>query len=139
MATQGIVADGTTVVFGGASLGEIMSLSGTRSRRIKEVLSTGSADGAVERLAGALDEGTISIHTVYDGSAAGAYNSINTKFQTDPPVAETLLITFKDTSSISVSALLADLSVPSFNAGDDVLECDMTLALSGKATYTDVA
>jgi len=139
MATKAIVADGTTVTFNGNTLGEIMSLSGSRSRNVKEVLSTSSASGAVERLCGALNEGPVSMHLIYDGSNAGVYNDFNTDFVADPATQSTLLITYKDTSSLSVSAFISELGVPSFNEGDGTVEVDITFAPTGLATYTDVA
>ena len=53
-------------------------------------------------------------------------------------VIPVLLVTYKDTSSAAVSALIADLSLPAWSEGDGTLEFDITLALSGKITFTDV-
>jgi len=139
MATKAIVADGTVVSFAAVTIGEVISLSGTRSRNVKEVLSTSSASGAVERLCGALNNGPVSMHIMYDGSAAGVYNTLNTAFIADPVVPATLLITYKDTSLITGTAFISELGVPSFNEADGTVEVDITFAPTGVMTYTDVA
>jgi hypothetical protein len=138
MATNAIVADGTVVTFNAVTIGEVMSLSGSRSRNVHEVLSTDSTDGAIERLCGALNEGPVTMRIIYDGSAAGVYNTLNTAFTADPATSATLLITYKDTSNISATAFISELGTPSFNEGDGTVEVDVTFAVSGKATYTDV-
>lgn len=137
MATNAITLTGATLVFNSNTIGEIMSISGNRNRNINEVLSADSTDNAVEKIAGSLNEGDVTIHIVYDGSNAGVYNDLNTDFQAGTKAA--LLITLSDTSSFSASAIVSSLGDPSAGAGDGILELDVTFAISGKVTYTDVA
>jgi hypothetical protein len=137
MTTNARTALGTVLTFNTNTLGEIMSLSGTRSRRIIEILSCDSTDEAVEKIAGALNEGEVTFHLVYDGSDQGVYNKMNTDFQAKTKA--TCLITYPDTSSHSCSGIISSLGLPSFSEADGSLEVDVTIAFSGKATYTDVA
>jgi len=136
MATNAITALGTVVTFDSATIGEIMSLTGNRSCRIIDILSCDSTNSAVEKIAGALNEGDVTVHIVYDGSSGGVYNTLNTKYQAR--TKGTLLITYSDTSSHSIDAIISSLGTPSFSEGDGTVELDVTFALSGSATFTDV-
>lgn len=137
MGTNAQTALGVVLTFNGNTLGEIMSLSGTRSRRIIDILSCDSTDDAVEKIAGALNEGEVTFHIVYDGSDQGVYNDLNTDFQAGSK--GTGLITYPDTSSHSCDGIISSLGLPSFSEADGSVEVDVTIAYSGKATYTDVA
>lgn len=137
MTTNARTALGVVLTFNNNTLGEIMSLSGTRTRRIIEILSCDSTDDAVEKIAGALNEGEVTFHLVYDGSDQGVYNKMNTDFQAKTKA--TCLITYPDTSSNSCTGIISSLSLPSFSEADGSIEVDVTIAFSGKATYTDVA
>jgi len=137
MTTNAITAMGTVLTFDTETIGEVMSLTGTRSRRIVDILSCDSTNEAVEKIAGALNEGEVTVHIVYDGSDAGVYNILNTKFLAKTNA--TLLITYPDTSSHSCNAIISSLGLPSFSEADGPIELDVTLALSGQATFTDVA
>lgn len=140
MTTNAITALGTVLTFDGITVGEIQSVSGARTRRIIEILSCDSSDSAVEKIAGALNEGEITFHCIYDGSAAGVYNQLNTAFQaaTPTPMA-TGLITYPDTSNHSCKGIISSLGLPSFSEADGEISIDVTIAFSGKATYTDKA
>lgn len=138
MASNRITALGTTFVFDGLTIGEVMDAAPSpRTCNIQPILSVDSTDNYVEKIAGALDEGEISLHIVYDGSAGGVYNMLNTKFQAR--TSGTLLITFSDTSSYSCTAIISSLDKPGYGAADAFVEGNVTLAISGKATFTDVA
>ncbi len=100
-------------------------------------MSCDSTDDAVEKIAGALNEGEATFHCVYDGSNAGVYNLLNTDFLAKTKA--TLLITYPDTSNHSVTGIISSLSLPSFSEADGEISVDVTIACSGKATYTDVA
>ena len=79
----------------------------------------------------------MTIHLYYDGSAAGIYNSLNTKLLAR--TTGTLLITHSDTSNLSCDAIISSLGEPSFGEAGGPVEIDVTFARSGKVTYTDVA
>ena len=136
MGTNAITALGTVLTFNNNTIGEIQSLSGSRTRNIIGILSVDSTDEAVEKIAGALNEGEVTFHCIYDGSAGGVYNDLNTDFLAK--VKATCLITYPDTSNHSCSGIISSLSLPSFSEADGEFSVDVTIALSGKATYTDV-
>ena len=138
MGSKKITALGTTFVFDGLTIGEVMDAPpAPRTCNVIPILSVDSTDNYVEKLAGALDEGDITMHIVYDGSAGGVYNTLNTKFQAR--TSGTLLITLSDTSSFSCTAIISSLDKAGFGAADAFIEGNVTLAISGKATFTDVA
>ena len=136
MTTNAQTAMGVVVTFDVDTIGEIMSLTGARSRRIIDILSCDSTNQAVEKIAGALNEGSATMHLIYDGSAAGVYNKLNTHLQSKTKAA--LLITYPDTSNHSCTALISSLGLPAFNEADGDIELDVTFEFSGQATYTDV-
>lgn len=137
MTTNAQTALGTVLTFNENTIGEIQSVGGTRSRRIIEILSCDSTDEAVEKIAGALNEGEATFHVVYDGSDAGVYSKLNTDFQAKTKA--TLLITYPDTSNHSVTAIISSLGLPSFSEADGEVSVDVTMACSGKAAYSAVA
>jgi len=138
MSTKAITARGTTFVFDGLTIGEVMDAAPSpRTCNVQPILSCDSTDGFVEKIAGALDEGDITLHIIYDGSNAGVYNALNTKYQAQ--TSGTLLITFSDTSSYSVTAIISSLDKPGFGAADAPVEGNVTLSISGKAAFMDVA
>lgn len=137
MTTKAITALGTVFTFNDNTIGEIMSLSGTRTRRIIEILSTDSTDDAVEKIAGALNEGEVTFHVVYDGTDQGVYNDLNTDYQAGTKAQS--LITYPDTSKHECTGIISSLGLPSFGEADGPVEVDVTIAFSGKATYTDKA
>lgn len=138
MSSNKITALGTSFVFDGLTIGEVMDAPPSpRTCNIQPVLSCDSTDNYVEKIAGALDEGNITLHIVYDGSAGGIYNSLNAKYQAR--TSGTLLITLSDTSNFSCEAIISSLDKPGFGTADAFVEGNITLALSGKATFTDVA
>jgi len=136
MTTNAIKLAGAVLTFNGNTIGEIQSLSGTRTRTIIPIHSCDSVDNAVEKIAGALDEGEVTFHCVYDGSSGGVYNDLNTDFQAG--TKGTCLITYSDTSSHSCDGIISSLGLPS-GESDGEVGVDVTIAFSGKATYTDVA
>jgi len=134
MTTNAITGLGTVLTFNENTIGEIQSVSGTRTRNIREILTVDSTDEAVEKIAGALNEGELTFHLIYDGSNQGVYDKLNTDFQTGTKAA--CLITYPDTSSHQCSGIISSLSLPSFGEADGEVSVDVTIAVSEKATYT---
>jgi len=135
MPTNAQTALGTVLTFNDNTIGEIQSVSGTRSRRIIEILSCDSTDEAVEKIAGALNEGEATFHVVYDGSDDGVYKLLDTDFQAKTKA--NLIITYPDTSNHTVTSIISSLSLPSFSEADGEISFDVTVACSGKAAYVD--
>jgi hypothetical protein len=141
VASNARVALGTVLTFNNNIIGEIQSLSGTRTRRIIDILSCDSTDDAVEKIAGALNEGEVTFHCVYDPTAEGVYNDLNTDFLagTKGTGGNGCLITYPSAGSHLCDGIISSLSLPSFSEADGEISIDVTIALSGKATYTDIA
>ena len=135
MTTNARTSLGVVLTFNGETIGEIQSLSGTRTRRIIEILSTDSSDQAVEKIAGALNEGGVTFHCVYDGSDDGVYKKLDTDFQAGTKAAA--LITYPDTSHHGCQGIISTLGLPSFSVADDETSVDVTIEFSGKAAYVD--
>ncbi len=128
---------GTVLTFGEITVGEIQSISGTRTRNIKEILSCDSTNTGVEKIAGALNEGEVTFHCIYDGPADSVYDQLNTVFQAKTPdPMDTCLIVYPDTNSHSCKGIISSLSLPSFGEADGEVSIDVTIAFSGKAVYT---
>lgn len=137
MTTNARVALGTVLTFNGNTIGEIQNLSGTRTRRIIEILSCDSTDEAVEKIAGALNEGEVTFHCIYDPTDEGVYYDLDVDYQAG--TKGTCLITYPSSGNHSCDGIISSLSVPSFSEADGEMSVDVTIALSGKATFTDIA
>lgn len=135
-ATNAITALGVALTIDTDTIGEIQSLSGARTRRIIEILSCDSTDKAVEKIAGALNEGDVTFHCIYDPSDEGVYKKLNGYYQAG--TEETILITYPSAGSHSCKGIVSSLSLPSFSEADGEVSVDVTIAFSGKATYIDV-
>lgn len=136
MTTNARTALGTVLTFNGNTIGEIQNLAGTRTRRVIEILSCDSTDQAIEKIAGALNEGEVTFHCIYDPTAAGVYNDLNTDFLAK--AVGTCLITYPSAGSHSCSGFISSLSLPSFSEADGEISVDVTIAFSGKAVFTDI-
>lgn len=141
MTTNAIVGLRTTLAFNGNTIGEVVSVSGTRTRRVAEILSCDSTDQAVERIAASLDEGEMTFNCYYDQTAGGSYNDLNTDYQAGTLGTGTITYTSaaSDSSTHSGTGIITSLSVPEFGGPDDPVMITVTIAASGKWTYTDVA
>lgn len=137
MSTNAISGYGATLVFNSNTIGEIMSVSGSRSRTAIEILTCDSTNQAMEVIAGAMNEGEVTFSIIYDGSSGGVYNDLNTDYQAG--TSATATITYSDTSTHAGTAIITNLGAPAFGSPDDPVACDVTLRFSGKCTYTDVA
>ena len=136
MTTNARTALGTVLTFNNNTIGEIQNLAGTRTRRIIDILSCDSTDEAVEKIAGALNEGEVTFHCIYDPTAGGVYNDLNTDFLAKAKA--TCLITYPSAGSHSCTGIISSLSLPSFSEADGEISVDVTIAFSGKAVFTDI-
>lgn len=135
MTTNAITALGVALTIDVDTIGEIQSLSGTKSRRIIEILSCDTTDKAIEKIAGALNEGEVTFHCIYDPSDDGVYKKLDTYYHGG--TSETILITYPNSGSHSCKGIVSSLGLPSFSEADGEISCDVTIAFSGLATYTD--
>ena len=138
MATNGITAIGSTVTFG-SLVGEIGSMSPSgRSCNVIPIFSTDSSNGFVEKIAGQLDDGEVTLDVVYDGTAAGVYNDLDTAYLAK--TVQSLTITYSDASTfVNTAAFISSIDKPGFSAADGEVRFSVTFVYSGKSTYTDVA
>ena len=113
-----------------------MSPSG-RTCNAVPIFSTDSADGFVEKIAGQLDDGEITLDLVYDGSNGGTYNDLNTAYLAK--TVTTLAITYSDTTTFTnTAAFITNLDKPGFSAADGEVRGSVTFAYSGLSTYLDL-
>ena len=84
---------------------------------------------------GLIDNGQINITVIYDGSAGGEANSLDTAFR--GRTAETWTITYKDTSTRVFSGYINALGQET-PQGDKITQ-PVGIKISGAVTFTDVA
>ena len=139
MATNAIKAWGTTVSFDGVTLGEVTGISGSgSSRNIIRVFTCDSANETADKIAGGIDAGTITVGLIYWGSATGPYKTVDSKKNTG--VLGSLVITYKDGSIRTGSALIQNVGEPSFSDPEGaIVAFDVTFDCSGEMEITDTA
>lgn len=138
--TSALKAWGTTLSFDGVTIGEITSFNGTRTREMIEVFTCDSADEAVEYLTSGLNEGSWAFGFVYQPGNAQNYDVLNDKYLQGR--TGTLLVTLAaptgaSSPTLSVSAIISNLSAPGFGSPREVDMGEVTFQTSGKVTYTD--
>jgi len=133
--TKAINALGVVLTFDTDIIGEIQSFGGTRTRRMIEILSCDSTNDAVEKIAGALNEGEVTFHCIYDGGEEGVYKVLDDYYHEG--TEKTVLITYPNTGQHKCTGLISSLSWPSFSEADGEVSIDVTIAFSGKAAFTD--
>ena len=136
MATAATKGFATTVAFNGNTLGEIISVSGTRSRVAIPLHSCDTTNNAIEKIPGSMDEGEITFTLYYSGVSGGSYNDVNTDFLAG--TSGTLLVTGGDTTTWSATGFITGLSMAEFGGPDDPNIVTVTVTISGQFTYTDL-
>ena len=84
---------------------------------------------------GLIDNGEVNLAVVYDGSAGGIADKLNTAFI--GRAAQTWTITYKDTSTRVFSGYIKALGQETPQA--DKIKQAITIKISGAVTFTDVA
>ena len=137
MASAGTHGHETTLVGGSTGdIGNISNITNTQTRDSIDITTMDSADKFREFIAGLADAGELTFTVNYDGSAAGTANDLNTAYQAG--TSETWTVTFPDTSTwVAPGGFITSLghAIPV----DDKITQDVTIKLSGKPTFTDVA
>ena len=139
-ATRAQKAWGCSLSFDGVTIGEIVSMNGSRTRNMIDVFSCDSDDEAVERLTSGLDEGVWSFGFVAQPHNAGNYRVLNDKYLAAEK--KTLLITGptpagESAPTLSVTAIISSLSIPQFGSAREVRMGEVSLTTSGKVAFTD--
>jgi len=137
--SEGILGHDTTLV-GSASgpVGNIVSFGGSgRVRDAVEKTTVESTDKCKEYFAGLLDEGELTAELNYDGADGSTANALNIALQSGDE--ETWTVTLADLSSFSCLGFINNLGIPSFGAPGDKVSQSLSIKLSGKGTFKDVA
>jgi hypothetical protein len=138
--TSAVKAWGTTVAFDGVTIGELTSVSGSRTRNTIDVFTCDSADEAVEILTSGIDEGTVTMGFIHQPGAAENYDVLNDKYLQGRKGS--LVITQPAPAGASAptltgQAIITSLDVPGFGSPREVYAFNVSFRISGKFTYKD--
>jgi len=138
MASDGTHGHGTALVAGtNGTVGNIISVSiDGQTRDAVDISTMDSTSKFREFISGMADAGEVTVEVNYDGSAAGVANDLNTLYQAGA-VATTWTIVFSDTSDFESFGCITNMSVAV--PFDDKITQSITIKLTGKPTFTDVA
>lgn len=126
---------GTTVTFNGNTIGEIEDVGRAgQARSLIKIFTCDSANESAEYLTSGIERGQITFTCVYRGDEPGTYENLQTDF--DAGTSATLLITYANGSTVSVSALIVNLEVAGGTADGGHAQYSVTFQLSGTLTYT---
>jgi len=139
MTTNAIVAAGSTVEYDGVTLGEIQSINGPgATTTMIRVHSCDSTNNKADKLAGAIDEGQVSIKYVFHGTAGNVYGFLRNHQKASS--LKTLKVTYSDGSYEQGSALVVNPTRPSFGDSENtVVETNCTFEWSGDVQFFDTA
>ena len=138
MTTNAMKIWGTTATFNGSLVGEIEDVGkATQSRALIKIFTTDSANESAEYLTSGIERGQLTLQCVYDGEVAGTFSDLQTDF--DAGTKATLLVTYKNGSTKSVTAMIVNLETPGGAADGGHAQYSVTFQLSGTLAYTPVA
>lgn len=137
--SEGILGHGTTLVGSvSGAVGNIVGVGGGgRIRDAVDKSTVESTDKFKEYFAGMADEGELTVELNYDGSDTGVGNLLNIAYQNG--AEETWTVTLSDLSSFACLGFINNLGVPSFGSPGEKVSQSVSIKLSGKGTFTDVA
>jgi predicted secreted protein len=118
------------------TIGEITKLD--VSGRKREMIDTSSCDSSLAFrtfIAGMADEGELSVDVVYDGTAAGVGQKLDSAFESK--VVQTWTITWPDTSTFVCPGHITNLGTAT--TYEKEITQSLTIKLTGNATYTPSA
>ena len=135
MATTAMKIYGTTATFNGNLIGEIEDVGkANQSRSLIKIFTTDSTDESAEYLTSGIERGQLTLQCVYDGDVAGTFYNLQTDF--DAGTSGTLLLTYANNSTKSITALIANLETAGGAADGGHAQISVTFQLSGTLTYT---
>ncbi len=138
MATKAMKIWGTTVSFNGNTIGEIEDVGrANQTRNLIRIMTTDTVNERAEFLASGIDGGQLTLQVVYEGQAGGVYANLLTDFNAG--TVATLLVTYKNGSSKSVNAIIANLETAGGSPDGGHGQFSVTFQLSGDVTYTPAA
>jgi hypothetical protein len=139
MSTNASKGFGTTFVFDGVTIGEVMGFPEATSQLDGvDILTCDSADETADFLEGAFSEGEPSFQFIYNGAQNGNYHALHNKFRQKK--RGDLVVAYKNragtTSSITVPALIRSLSWPGFGSPRDAKVATVGFKTLAKKTFT---
>lgn len=136
MATQGFSGMGATLVFDGATIGEIESIEGGEvTVEFEEILTIDSTNYYADLILTALNSGQTTITCIFQpGNTTGNYAVLKTK--AEARTKATLLLTYLNTANISGQAGIISLGFPSAPDAKGVQRFTATFKRAGEFTYT---
>ena len=138
MAITAMKIYGTTATFNGNLIGEIEDVGkANQSRNLIKIFSTDSTNESAEYLSSGIERGQLTLQCVYDGDVAGNFYKLQTAF--DDGTSATLLITYANASTKSITAVIASLDTAGGAADGGHAQFSVTFQLSGTLTYTPAA
>jgi len=138
MATTAMKIWGTTATFNGNLIGEIEDVGkANQSRNLIKIFTTDSTNESAEYLSSGIERGQLTLQCVFDGDVAGNFYNLQTAF--DAGTEGTLLITYPNGSTKSITALISGLDTAGGAADGGHAQFSVTFQLSGTLTYTPAA
>jgi hypothetical protein len=131
MATKATAGSGTIIKWNGTTVGEVISLSGGRTRNPVEILSVATTNNTKERCPGSINSGRVNIKMFYDGADSSTYNTMNSDYHSG--VSRSLTVEANDatTSTWTGNGIIMGLTVAEFGGPDDPNVVTMSVAMSG--------
>ncbi len=139
MTTAASKGFGTTFVFDGVTIGEVLGFPEVSSELDgQDILTCDSADETADFLEGAFNEGSPSFQFIYNGAQNANYHALHNKWRAK--TRGNLVVTYKNragtTSSITVQAMILTLSWPGFGSPRDAKMATVTFKTLGKKSFS---
>lgn len=139
MTTYASKGFGTTFVFDGVTIGEVLGFPEvTAELDGQEILTCDSLDETADFLDGAFNEGEPTFQFIYNGAQNGNYHALHNKFRARK--RGPLVVTYKNragtTSSHTVQAMITKLSWPGFGTPREAKTSTVGFKPLAKKTFT---
>ncbi len=138
MATNASKGFGTTFVFDGITIGEVLGFPEVQAQLDgTDILTCDSADETADFLEGAFNEGTPQFQFIYNGAQNGNYHKLHNLFRLKK--RGSLVVTYKNragvASSHTVQAMIIGLTWPGFGSPRDAKMSTVQFKTLGKKTF----
>jgi len=139
MATEGFSVIDTILVFDGVTVGEVESMDGGElTVNSEDILTCDSTDYYADLILKALNSGQCTFTCIFQpNNTTGNYQQLKTK--AEARAKGTLLLTYPNAATFSVSAGLVGLKFPDFPDAQAIQRFTVTFKRAGKATYVGTA
>lgn len=138
MTTAASKGFGTTFVFDGVTIGEVLGFPEVSAELDgQEILTCDSEDETADFLEGSFNEGSPSFQFIYNGAQNANYHVLHNKWRAKK--RGSLVVTYKNrsgtVSSITVQAMILTLTWPGFGAPKDAKMATVSFRTLGKKTF----